>query len=533
MRMWKLWPFKGMPPVEFFSRIFMWAFTLFLCILGYGVGKLELFATAQTFELTALDNAIPLLPWTIWIYGSVTSTFLIAWMMVPNIQAAKKLFFSTLLPCVCCWFFFIFWPTTFPRELWPLPDGQSRTLLEFQSLRLSDSPSNCFPSMHVAMAFGIALAWKDFLKGWAKPIPLIWASLVSICTLTTKQHYFYDIPPGILVAFIGWWASCWLTRPKHRPSTLSLGRPQDKVLITAMLERVASGQWSLDDIQWPTDALPPLPRKMSRLLNHIIYIEEIAGLNFDIQARACADPDLKALYSFFSQEERRHANGLRKVLELHGAKLEPPGLGNAITLQIFEFLNPKSRRDMALVSMSTPVFETFLDAGTIPFLQNHPLLQNPAFDEFVSRVCQDESQHLALNWLICREIARKQAGWKGLAFFANPSVFLGVCAVPWMSLDVYSIAHALGYRFETLLPSFKKLWRLHLRYAELEQFLPWQLYRVFIICGWVATKTCVQLARFNMLFVGWWGFFTRLTDYFAWWFFGENILRRKGLTIKR
>ena len=170
-----------------------------------------------------------------------------------------------------------------------------------------------------------------------------------------------------------------------------------------------------------------------------------------------------------------------------------------------------------------------MNSHRLPFLQEHKLLRGPAFDEFVRLVCRDEAQHLALNWLLSREIARRWSGLKGFYFFSNPGVFLGALAVPWMSLDVYSLAHKLGYRFETLLPPFARLWRLHKRYPELNSFLPWQVYRLFVICGWVATKVCIVLVKCRLMFVGFWLLFTRMTDYFAWWFFGRSLLERRSL----
>ena len=102
-------------------------------------------------------------------------------------------------------------------------------------------------------------------------------------------------------------------------------------------------------------------------------------------------------------------------------------------------LDPRSDADVALMAVSTPVFETFLDAGTMPFLKTHPDVSGPAFDGFVERVDRDEAMHLATNWMMSREMARRYRGWRGLRLLLNPNILRGMSAIPWMSLDVYAV----------------------------------------------------------------------------------------------
>jgi hypothetical protein len=358
---------------------------------------------------------------------------------------------------------------------------------------------------------------------------------VSAFTLTTKQHYIIDVPAGFLVGLSAWyivrqgvyegvpdfWAR--VDRP------LRLTRDEDRTMVARMRKRVEAHQWSLDDIDWPTGKLPPLDPLMVRLINQIIYIEEIAGLNFQFEARATDDDDLRALYGFFADEERRHADGLRHILAMHGHELEPPGLGNALVLDQFDTIEPRSDADWVLVAVSTPVFETFLDAGTIPFLQSHPALKSPAMDAFVKRVCADEGQHIALTWLVTRQAARDNWGPMGMRMLLNPNIYRGMLAVPWMSLDVYALAYSLGYRFETLLPAFRRLWRMPQRYPELDGFVLWWFYRLFIVAGLVATYTCIGLVKVGMLW-GWlWTTVTEVTDRISWLLFGDKLLVRREL----
>lgn len=517
-------------PFDIAKRVLMWFVSGLTILSGYALAKLEPFAEARLLPLTELDAAIPLVPWTIWIYGSGTLTCLVAWLCVPDRLAARRLYFSLLMAALGCWMFFFLVPTTYPRELWPLPPGDSATLREFADLRAADSPSNCFPSQHVALAWALALCWASWTRHrWFRPIPLVWAAAVTVCTLTVKQHYLVDLPAGFAIGVLSWAAVRHGITPRARVPSLALTDPRARAVAEGLLGKVRAHTWSLDAIDWPTGPLPPLPPEMARLLNQTVYIEEIAGLNFRLLRDASVDPVLRELYDRFSDEERRHAEGLRRILALHGHPLTPPGLGTALVLDQFDTLDPTDPADVALVAVSTPVFETFLDAGTIPFLKAHPRLASPAFDAFVARVDADEGAHLALNWLVTREIAREYTGLRGLKLALEPNVYRGMLAVPWMSLDTYTPAHALGFDFRSLLPAFERLWRLHERHPELAGFALWGWYRVFVASGVIATVVADRLARAGWIVIRFWLGVTRVTDLVARGLFGAALLDRRGI----
>lgn len=499
---------------------------------GYQLCKLHPFGPPRLLPLTALDRAIPFLPWTVWIYGTVSAATLAAWITVPDRAAARRLFLTLALASCVCWVFFALFPTTYPRELYPLTDGDGATLRELARLRAADDPSNCFPSLHVALASSLALTWRGWLRGWARALPIAWAAAVSLCTLTTKQHYVADVFGGFAVGaaahvaliLAGRGAPAWA--PRAQP--LSITRDEDKRAVGALLERVRAHQWRLDDLPWPERGEPLDPR-MVRLLNHVIYIEEIAGMNFALLERAAQGDDVRELYARFADEERRHADGLRRLLRIHGAALERPGLGNALVLAQFDRLSPASAADAVLVAVSNPVFETFLDAGTIPFLRGHPALRSPAFDRFVELVCRDEAAHMALNWILSRQAARALTPLERARMALNPAIYRGILAIPFMSLDVYAVARTLGYRFATLLPPFGRLWRLHRRYPELSRFPMWWFFRLFVACGAIATTLVIALDRVGLLFIRLWSWVSRVTDVIAWVSFGEGLLARRGL----
>ncbi|MDP2314001.1 MAG: phosphatase PAP2 family protein [Pseudomonadota bacterium] len=520
-------PFLRRPLFDHLKRVAGWMISGAVVLYFYGLAKLA--GPPSTLPLTALDLAIPLLPWTVWIYGSGTKAALLGWMMVPDARAGRRLLWTLALCAATTSLCFTFWPTTYPRELYPLPDALSASIVELADLRDTDSPTNCLPSLHVALAWGLALNWAGWLRRGRYPstaaLPFLWATAVSVGTLTTKQHYVIDVPTGMAVGFAAFAVArrAVAGAPLSADGRLVLADPRP---VEALLARVRAHQWRLEDVPWP-DTIAPLPPLLVRLLNEVIYVEEIARLNFELLRDASDTPALRELYGHFAVEERRHADGLRLLLARAGAPLQAPGLGNALVLDQFDSLRPDV--DAALVAVSTPVFETFLDAGTIPFLKAHPALRSPAFDVFVERVCTDESAHLALNWIVVRDLARRRGGLAGLRLLANPNILRGMAAVPWMSLEVYAVAHRLGYDFGTLLPPFGRLWRLHERFPELARFSLWWPYRLFVVAGWIATIVCVGLVRTGLMFADVWVLVTRVTGLVARVLFGDALLRRRGL----
>ncbi|WP_372237572.1 phosphatase PAP2 family protein [Enhygromyxa salina] len=194
----------------------MWALSLVLLLCCYAVGKLS----AVVFEphvlpLTSLDRAVPFVPWTVWLYGTITWVSLIAWLTIPTRADGARLMTTILIASATCALVFVLVPTSFPRELYPLTELDSASARELARVRDADSPTNCLPSLHVALAWGIALTWADTLKrrtaggarAWrwiARGAPLVWAATISVTTLTTKQHFVVDVPSGMIVGGLAW-----------------------------------------------------------------------------------------------------------------------------------------------------------------------------------------------------------------------------------------------------------------------------------------------------------------------------------------
>ena len=152
-----------------------------------------------------IDYAVPFMPNTVWIYMSEWVYFAAVYICCRDILNLNKYFYSFLsLQFVSCLIFWL-WPTTYPREFFPLPnDLNALTHFAFSTLRQTDTAANCCPSLHVSSVYLSAFMIRDereSVRGWF-PFFFVWGTAISISTLTAKQHYLIDVVVGFLFAIV-------------------------------------------------------------------------------------------------------------------------------------------------------------------------------------------------------------------------------------------------------------------------------------------------------------------------------------------
>jgi hypothetical protein len=182
------------------------AFGPVLTVFYYLPQWLPLFPST-TIQLTAIDKAVPFQPWWIWPYMSMYVMIPIPPLLATRARdLARYALGMTIMFVTCCVFFFL-WPIAYPRP--PLPESASGFYRHIVSI---DQPINALPSLHAGLTaytlFFAARILRDLPRrlyiavltiGW------IWAALILYGTLATKQHYLVDLPPGMLIAWIGHW----------------------------------------------------------------------------------------------------------------------------------------------------------------------------------------------------------------------------------------------------------------------------------------------------------------------------------------
>jgi membrane-associated phospholipid phosphatase len=172
--------------------------------VGYGVFYLypnlhPLFEPRQ-LPLLAVDRWTPFLPWTFWVY---TSEYMLILSVVVLLRAKAhfdsfaRMAFGVL---VGCGLFFLFYPTVYPRPVYP-ETGSQLFAAPMRFIQAVDPPGNCFPSMHVALTAISAWAIRQRSRGLAWVYGL-WTVLICASTLTTKQHYAWDIGGGFAMMLI-------------------------------------------------------------------------------------------------------------------------------------------------------------------------------------------------------------------------------------------------------------------------------------------------------------------------------------------
>jgi membrane-associated phospholipid phosphatase len=142
--------------------------------------------------LSAVDRLTPLLPWTAWIYVSVYFLPILTCALAPRDEEVAPMAVAFAAMDTLCTVMFVLYPVAYPRLG---AHGWSMLAL----VQRLDTPRNCFPSQHVANAVLCALMLRRFDRRagtWA----LAWAGVISLSTLTTKQHYAWDVLAGALIA---------------------------------------------------------------------------------------------------------------------------------------------------------------------------------------------------------------------------------------------------------------------------------------------------------------------------------------------
>jgi len=160
------------------------------------------FTAPQYLTMSPLENSIPFLPHTIWIYLSEYILFVVLYFLCRDIENLNRFFYSFIFMQLTSVLIFCLWPTIYPRELFPIPeDIDWITYFIFDSLRRAETAASCCPSLHVSSVY---LSIFIFLKEQRNKLPffLIWGTAIALSTLTTKQHYLADIVAGLIMAVL-------------------------------------------------------------------------------------------------------------------------------------------------------------------------------------------------------------------------------------------------------------------------------------------------------------------------------------------
>jgi membrane-associated phospholipid phosphatase len=153
----------------------------------------------RVLPLSSLDQWLPLIPETVWIYWSDYLLLFCGFHFCRSPEAVWRFsvaIFATVVAGVAVHWLF---PVVYPRSLYPLPGDASVTLFLFERFRAVDTPASSLPSLHVAASYVAALMAPRGARG-RRILLLVWATAIAASTLTTKQHYVVDVAAGLALA---------------------------------------------------------------------------------------------------------------------------------------------------------------------------------------------------------------------------------------------------------------------------------------------------------------------------------------------
>jgi len=148
--------------------------------------------------LTEGDHVVRFRPKSLWLYVSLLPYCFFVMLDVAAVRRLLRGAVCVFLTSLISYRSFLKYPSSYPRP--PLESDGGRLGRAWETLRKVDLPANTLPSLHVGHTFLLAFLLSRHLPKERSDAYVLWATLISLSTLTTKQHYVVDVTGGILVA---------------------------------------------------------------------------------------------------------------------------------------------------------------------------------------------------------------------------------------------------------------------------------------------------------------------------------------------
>lgn len=178
--------------------------TVLLCAAMYMIPQHWHWREPALLPMTALDRAIPFWPASGLLYfGAFVFLLLTFTTLWPDRERASRFLYVSVVAQTVGMLCFLLWPTTYPRDLYPLPESSGWGVALASWCRSHDAAVNCLPSLHVSTATICVVALRGsrwFLPAMLAAVPL------ALSTLTFKQHYVVDVIAGLALGLFSTWA---------------------------------------------------------------------------------------------------------------------------------------------------------------------------------------------------------------------------------------------------------------------------------------------------------------------------------------
>lgn len=180
---------------------------VFQCAVYWGAKALT--AGWYHFDMTtALDRAVPLLPWTVVIYAGAYLFWAVNYILAvrQGEDNGFRMLGADLLGKLVCLAAFLLLPTVTVRPEVPADAFLGRAMALIYAM---DTPDGLFPSLH---CFNSWLCWAGVrgqkgVPAWYRAFSLFFALAVAASTVTTRQHVLADVIAGLALGELCWQAA--------------------------------------------------------------------------------------------------------------------------------------------------------------------------------------------------------------------------------------------------------------------------------------------------------------------------------------
>ncbi len=203
-----------------------WAAAL-LCLITLGPFFLLSFVfanwvTAQRHSVPSIvfgwEHRIPFLAWTILPYWSIDFFYALSFFLCRDRKEldshAKRLLAAQIVSITC----FLLFPL---RVSFVQPETSGLFGWMFHALGGFDKRFNQLPSLHLSLTTILWAKYSEHTHGIARLLVRCWFVLAGVSALTTYQHHFIDVLPGMWVGL-----ACISLFPSQTPDALPARRSQ-------------------------------------------------------------------------------------------------------------------------------------------------------------------------------------------------------------------------------------------------------------------------------------------------------------------
>ena len=184
-----------------------WLSLMFAICIPYFTLQRFQWGTPVAVPVTPIDDAIGFTPEWVWVYLSIAPLVAFAPAMATRRSELYAFGWGLLALIVPSFVCFMLLPVPGPRpDPAGLPDGGL-----YGWLVSVDTVFNSLPSLHAGLtAYMIGYLDRVWLRAetterrrLGRIVLLVWGGGILYATLATKQHWFWDLPPGVALGLLG------------------------------------------------------------------------------------------------------------------------------------------------------------------------------------------------------------------------------------------------------------------------------------------------------------------------------------------